>query len=280
MTQHLLNKEQMQLMSTQTTGTGSAGVQAPLWGARAQDWGEIQEATVRPLYDEVFEQTRVGPGTALLDVGCGAGLACTIAAGRGAQVAGLDATPELLAIARQRLPGADFQLGDMQSLPYPEHRFDLVTGFNAFQYAASPAPALREAGRVAKAGGQVVIAVWGRPEETQAAGYLKALGSLLPPPPPGAPGPFALSQPEALAALAVEAGLRPRHHGAVPCPWAYPDLETALRGLLAAGPAVRAIQAAGEDRVREAVAESLVPFRRPDGSYLLENTFRYLIAGA
>jgi SAM-dependent methyltransferase len=255
-------------------------VQAPLWGARARDWAEIQEGTVRPLYEEVFEQTRVGPGTALLDVGCGAGLACILAAARGAEIAGFDATRELLAIARQRLPGADFQLGDMEALPYSEHRFDLVTGFNSFQYAASPVRALREAKRVAKPGGQVVIAVWGRPEETQAAGYLKALGALLPPPPPGAPGPFALSEPEALARLAEQAGLRPRHHGAVPCPWAYRDLETALRGLLAAGPAVRAIQAAREDRVREAVAESLVPFRRPDGSYLLENTFRYLIASA
>ena len=47
--------------------------------------------------------------------------------------------------------------------------------------------------------------------------------------PPGAPGPFALSEPEVLAGLAQQAGLRPRQHGAVPCPWAYPDLETALR---------------------------------------------------
>jgi len=267
-------------MSTEMAATGSAGVQAPLWGARAQDWAEVQEGTVRPLYDEVFERTRVGPGTALLDVGCGAGLACTLAAARGAAVAGFDATPELLAIARQRLPGADFQLGDMEALPYPDGRFDVVTGFNSFQYAASPVRALQEARRAVRPGGQVVIAVWGRPEETQATGYLKALGSLLPPPPPGAPGPFALSEPEALAALARQAGLNPQHHGAVSCPWEYADLETAVRGLLAAGPSVRAIQVAGDERVRAAVAESRVPFKRPDGSYLLDNTFRYLIAEA
>lgn len=267
-------------MSSETRASGSAGMQAPLWGARARDWAEIQEGVVRPLYEEVLDQTRIGPGTALLDVGCGAGMACTIAAGRGAEVAGFDATPELLAIARERLSGADFQLGDMEALPYPDHRFDVVTGFNSFQYAANPVRALREAKRVVKAGGQVVIAVWGLPEETQAAGYLQALGSLLPPPPPGAPGPFALSAPEALAALVQQAGLERRRPGAVPCPWEYPDLQTAIRGLLSAGPAVRAIQVAGEERVREAVAESLVPFKRADGSYRLDNTFRYLIAGA
>jgi SAM-dependent methyltransferase len=195
-------------------------------------------------------------------------------------VAGLDATPELLAIASQRVRSGDFQLGDMETLPYPDGRFDVATGFNSFQYAASPVRALQAARRVVRPGGHVVIAVWGRPEETQATGYLKALGSLLPPPPPGAPGPFALSEPEALANLAEQAGLAPRQDGAVQCPWKYPDLETALRGLLAAGPSVRAIQVAGEDRVREAVAESLAPFKRSDGTYLLDNTFRYLIASS
>jgi 2-polyprenyl-3-methyl-5-hydroxy-6-metoxy-1,4-benzoquinol methylase len=107
-------------------------------GARAQDGADVQEATVRPLYEEIFERTQVGPGTALLDVGCGAGLACTVAAAGGASVVGLDATPELLAIARQRLAEAEFHLGDMEALPYPEGRFDVITGFNSFQYAPIP----------------------------------------------------------------------------------------------------------------------------------------------
>jgi hypothetical protein len=42
----------------------------------------------------------------------------------------------------------------------------------------------------------------GPPEDCEAAAYLGALGALLPPPPPGAPGPFALSQPGALASFA------------------------------------------------------------------------------
>jgi hypothetical protein len=63
-------------------------------------------------------------------------------------------------------------------------------------------------------------------------------------------------------------------------PWVYPDLRTALRGLMAAGPAVKAINASGEDRTREAIAEAIVPFRSVSGGYRLENTFRYVIAKA
>ena len=78
----------------------------------------------------------------------------------------------------------------MESLPFADHQFDLVTGFNSVQYAASPVNALREAGRVARSGAPVVIAVWGKPADTQVAPYLKAVGALLPPPPLGAPAPL------------------------------------------------------------------------------------------
>ena len=266
--------------STGAARSGSAAVQAPLWGARTRDWAEVQEGTVLALYEEVFDRTKLGRGTTLLDVGCGAGRACMIAAQRGARVTGLDATPELLAIARQRVPNAVFELGEMEALPFADDGFDVVTGFNSFQYAADPVRALREARRVARPGGQIGIAVWGLPEETEALGFLKAMASLLPPPPPGAPGPFALSEPEALAAFVRQADLEPLRAGAVPCVWEYADLETALRGNLSSGPAVRAIQIAGEARVRDAVAESLAPFVQADGRYRLLNTFRYLIAQA
>jgi SAM-dependent methyltransferase len=267
-------------MTHETRTAGSAAAEAALWGPRARDWADAMEWTFKPLYDEVFERIAVGPGVHLLDVGCGAGLALVIAAELGAAVTGIDATEALLAIARERLPGANLRAGEMEDLRYEDGAFDVVTGFNSFQYAVRPVAALREAKRVARKGGSVVVGVWGRPEETEAAAYLKALGGLLPPPPPGKPGPFALSAEGALAALAAEAGLEPVQEGAVPCPWEYPDLDTTLRGLLSAGPAVRAIKAAGEERVREAVAAAIEPYCLPSGGYRMENRFRYVIASA
>ena len=127
-----------------------------------------------------------------------------------ANVAGIDASAAFIDIARERLPGRNFRVGDMESLPHADGSFDVVTGFNAFQYAASPANALREARRVTQPDGVVVIATWGLPEDCEAAGHLKALGALMPRLlPPGAPGPFALSDEAKLKALASDAGLTP-----------------------------------------------------------------------
>ena len=91
----------------------------------------------------------------------------------------------------------------------PNQSFDVVTGFNSFQYAGNPAVALAEARRVLRPEGTIVIATWGDPKEMEAAGVVAALKSLLPPPPPGAPGPFALSDEAALKKFAADAGLIP-----------------------------------------------------------------------
>ena len=256
----------------------TAEINARLWGARANDWAEIQEGTCRPVYLAVFERVGLKPGTAYLDVGCGAGMAAQIAAGRGAQVSGLDAAANLLTIARGRVPDGEFHIGDLESLPFPDNKFDLVTGFNSFQYAGNPGVALGEARRVTKSGAHVVIMTWGKPEGMEAASLVAALRPLVPAPPPGAPGPFALSDEAALRAFAGSAGLEPLEVFDVDSPWQYPDLPTALRGLGSSGVAARAIENASENAVNEAHATALAPFRQSDGSYRIGATFRCLLA--
>jgi 2-polyprenyl-3-methyl-5-hydroxy-6-metoxy-1,4-benzoquinol methylase len=93
---------------------GSASVQGPLWGARAEDWAELAEPVQVTFYEAVFDALDVGPTTRLLDVGCGAGLALQIAAKRGATVAGLDAAEGPVAVARRGSPDADVRLGDLE----------------------------------------------------------------------------------------------------------------------------------------------------------------------
>jgi len=260
---------------------GTAAVQGELWGARARDWADIAEGTCgRQLFEAGLQALNVGIGTILLDVGCGTGMAAQIAAQRGAKVSGIDASAPSIAIAQERTPQGDFHVGEMEDLPFADQTFDIVTGFNSFQYAANPVNALKEARRVAKPGAKILIAVWGKPDHCEAVPFLKALGSLMPPPPPGAPGPFALSEDGALEALASQAGLTPVAAHDVDTMWNFPDLETALRGLLAGGPAVKAIHHSGEERVRDAAANAINPYRMADGSYRLENQFRYLVTRA
>ena len=263
---------------SEPTPPGASAVNGRLWGARARDWAEVQEGQCRPAFEAVFDRVGLGAGARCCDVGCGAGLAALLASQRGARVCGVDAAEGLLDLARSRLPAGDFRLGDLQALPFADGSFDLVTGFNAFQFAADPVAALTEARRVLRPGGRVVVLAWGDPQGMDAATLLLALKPLLPPPPPGAPGPFALSDRRVLTALVERAGLSVQAVSDLACDWTYPDLHTALRGLGASGGAARATEQVGAQAVDRAHEQALAPFRQDDGSYRLGASFHWVLA--
>lgn len=259
---------------------GSASVQGPLWGASAKDWAAIAEPGQIPFYEAAFDAIGVHQGMSLLDVGCGAGLALELARKRGATVSGLDAADGLLAVARERLPDADLRHGDIEELPYDNNSFDAVTAFNSVQYATDPTAALREIKRVAKPGVPVAIATWGPVEQCEMRLVLAAIGSLLPPPPPGAGGPFALAAPGALEALVDSAGLEADRVIDVATPYIYPDVDTAVQGQLASGPARMAIDRVGRDAVSSALVDALESVTQADGSVHMDNVFKVVIADA
>jgi SAM-dependent methyltransferase len=140
--------------------SGSAERWGPLWGARPGDWA-LSEDQQRPTYEEALRRVDLKPGQLVLDIGCGVGAFLRLISDRGARVFGLDASEALLELARQRVADADLRVGDMEALPYQDHTFDLVTGFNSFFFANDIVAALREAGRVAKPSAPIVIQVWG-----------------------------------------------------------------------------------------------------------------------
>jgi ubiquinone/menaquinone biosynthesis C-methylase UbiE len=121
----------------------------------------VQDGRCAAAYEAVFERLALGPGTPYCDVGCGAGRAALLASGRGADVSCREAAENLLEIARERVAGADFRLGDLEELPCPAGTFDVVTGFKPFQFAADPEAALREAQRISKPSGCIVVLTWG-----------------------------------------------------------------------------------------------------------------------
>jgi SAM-dependent methyltransferase len=257
------------------SGTGVA--QGRLWSARADAWAAIQERQLAPAFEAALDALAVGPDTRMLDVGCGAGMVLRLAADWGAEVAGLDASEGLIEHARSRVPGAPIVQGEIEELPYEDATFDVVTGFNSFQYAARPATALAEAERVVVASGRVLLLNWAPAEQCEAAAYLVALGSLMPPAPPGAPGPFALSDEDALRGLFDEAALDVVAVDDVTCVWRYPDQQTAIAGLECSGPVVAVTEQAGAEAVRDATVGFLEPFRTDDGGYSMTNVFRYVI---
>lgn len=258
----------------------TALVQGELWSAQARNWANFLETFHTPLYQSVFDRIGISRGTRLLDVGCGSGLAAQLAAELGAQVSGIDAAPALIEIARERLADGDFHVGDMEKLPYTDASFDVVTGFNSFQHAANPVAALSEAKRVVRRGGRVAMVTWGRPEDCEHAAVFAAIRALLSPEVTGTTSPFALSEPGRLAALLEQAGLRAVDSGEIATTFAWPDDDTAWKAIGSAGPTVMAVRFAGEEKVRQAVLNSLMPFKTSTGGYREENTYRYVIATA
>jgi SAM-dependent methyltransferase len=264
-------------MSTQTE-EGTAGLQGRLWSVNAGDWAQLHEHYVQPAYVAALTALGVGAGTRLLDIGCGAGLALRLAADRGADVAGLDAAPGMLDFARRRVPSATLIQAELQTLPFADDSFDAVTGFNSFQYAADPVAALREAQRVTAPGGRILALVWSPAEMCELAPHLQSLGALMPPPPPGAPGPFALCGRDALEQFFASADLMVAEVTDVECTFAYPDTATAIAALSSAGPVVRIAEHAGADAVRIDIEAYLADRVRPDRSYAIRNPFRYAMS--
>jgi len=105
-------------------------------GSGARDWAQFQESHFRPFYEAILDRVGIRGDTQLLYVGCGPGGAAVLAAARGARVASLDFSAAAVELAAERVPNGDFRVGDMESLPWTDGFFDVVTGFNSFQLPA------------------------------------------------------------------------------------------------------------------------------------------------
>jgi protein-L-isoaspartate O-methyltransferase len=259
---------------------GLVGMHGELWGRAAHDWAELQEPTSAPLWEAMLDAAAVGPGTRLLDAGCGAGGASVLAAARGARVNGLDAAEALLAIARGRVPDGDFRPGDVAALPYAAGTFDAVIAANVLPYVPDPPRALSELRRVCASGGRVVVATWGAPEDCDCcpvvAAVRETLRRLLLT--PLGDEPFALAAPGVLDTLVAEAGLRRIGGGVVTCVSEYPDPEMAWQAQASAGPMQAALRAVGLAQLKAAVLQALAPFATNTGGVLLRDTFHYVTA--
>ena len=214
------------------------------WGARATQWAYLFEPYARPANDVMLDELGVRPGTRLLDVACGSGLAANTAARRGATVSGLDAAMPLIDIARARTPDADFRVGDMFALPFADDSFDVVTSFNGIWNGCDDA--LREAHRVLTDDGQVGLTYWGSYERMGLLPYFMAIIQHSPPSHQTATtelGETASVVEDMLLATCFEL----QATGTVEVVAEWPDVDTAVRALAAAGPAIPAIEAVGYD---------------------------------
>ena len=227
-------------------------------------------------YQHALELLKMKPTQTLLDVGCGTGYFSDLAFKENIDVTGIDASKELVEQAKKRNSEIKFIIGEMEELPFTDDSFDVVCGFNAFQYAAVMKNALLEAKRVLKNNGKLVVMIWGNKEDCEVSTNLKAIGSLLPPP-PGAGGPFVLSENQLLEKTLEEVGFKIITNKDIQSIWDYPNSEIALKGLLSAGTAAKAVENSGFEKVYKTMIEAIKPHTRKNGRVIYNNKWRVVI---
>jgi len=223
---------------------------------------------VAAAWEAVAGAVGIADGTSLLDLGCGDGAFCAFAARRGAIVHGLDVEPDAIAQALEAVPGADLRLGLMECLPWADASFDVVTAFNALQYALDTEVALLEAARVVRPDGRIAICKWGAPAENDFFAFLASIGA-------GGVRGGRLPATDPVQDAIRSAPLDVIATGHVSAPIELADdvaLEASLtRAHIDVEP--------GGFGSEASVGAAAAPYRRPDGSYRFENRLRFWVMG-
>jgi uncharacterized peroxidase-related enzyme len=216
------------------------------------DFATLSEPANCREYVALHHQLGIGAGDRVLDIACGAGLSLELAALRGAECAGIDASERLVAVARDRSPDADVRVGDMHALPWADATFDVVMSCRGI-WGTTP-DALLEVMRVLKPGGRLGLTVWGHIKASDGAWALSPFTLATEAKVANQARMVSLGRPGAGEELLPRMGFDRVERFEVPFVWEFADPESYARALASTGPAYEAIQAVGEDEfVRQAV---------------------------
>jgi SAM-dependent methyltransferase len=214
------------------------------WGHAAVDFAAISEPANCREYVSLHHRLGVDAGDELLDVACGSGLALELARARGATVCGLDASARLVAVARDRNPDSDIQVGDMNALPWDPASFDVVTSFRGI-WGTTPG-AVPEIYRVLRPGGRLGITVWGHLKMSPGAWALAPFRLAATEKVDNQAAMVSLGRPGAGEQLLESCGFTAIERAEIPFAWEFADPELYVRALASTGPAYEAIQNAGQ----------------------------------
>jgi SAM-dependent methyltransferase len=256
------------------------------WQRAAQGYIGSFEAATSLFAAALLDAAEVGVGAKVLDVACGAGLVSGLAASRGAQVTGIDFSPNMLAQARRRHPAVEFREGDAEALPFDDGVFDAVVISFGVHHFPFPSRALSEGGRVLRRGGRIAFSTWASPREhvlhrivTEAVREAGDSSASLPTPPGGA-----VNETAACLRLLADAGFQPPSlraeilKASVPVESAARLVEVLEAGTVRMAAALRAQPADKRDAIVRAVEKGISPYR--DGELFRIPFAAILAAGA
>lgn len=249
------------------------GTDGDYWAINADRFDESMASYLEPL----FAAAQLGAEERVLDIGCGNGVTSIEAARRipAGSVVGVDLSGAMLEVARQRAAGAglanvEFLKADAQSHPFEPDSFDVaISRFGVMFFVDAPA-AFANIARALRPGGRVLFAVWQAPSANtwmRVIASALAPGGTMPTPPPDAPGPVSLADPDRVRALLGGAGFDEVTLTSVERSMCFGRDVDSTYEFAAGQPCVRYLlkdlddeaRAAGLARLRAALAERLTP---------------------
>jgi ubiquinone/menaquinone biosynthesis C-methylase UbiE len=255
------------------------------WGQIAQGWRDRRDwmmGITGRVNDWLARKADPQPGQTFLDIAAGTGdLGFQVAerVGEEGRVISTDFAPQMVDVARgfgeaRGLQNVEYRVLDAESMDLDDDSVDGVVCRWGYMLMADPAAALKETRRVLRDGGPLAFAVWRTPDLNPWAavpGMTLVQRGHMPAPEPGAPGIFALGEPDRIRELVTGVGFDEPDLEEIAFEFRYADSDDLWDALVRlAGPLARVVNGLPEDErqaTREAIMENVEPYRDADGSY-------------
>ena len=189
---------------------------APAW----QKWWKTVERSTEKVSKRLIELAEIKSGSKVLDIATGIGEPAITASnqvGKTGQVLATDISSQMLSFAKQRAISSglqdiiEFKEGDAETIDLPTSKFDAALCRFGLMLLSDPKAGLSNIYRSLVEGGHFAAAVWASPDKVPfifvpISTVIKETNS--PPPPPGTPGPFSLSNENVLKDLYLTLGFK------------------------------------------------------------------------
>jgi SAM-dependent methyltransferase len=253
------------------------------WSSVAPDWGELTERVDRqllPAAEWIIGAVSPRSGDRVLELAGGPGtvsiLIAPLVAPEGS-VRHSDFSEEMVKVAQERfrsegVEGVQSQVMDAERIDLPDGSMEVIVCRMGYMLMADPAAALRESGRVLAAGGRLALAVWtDAPSNPWASLAMQTVAAELnlPPPPPDAPGLWALGDQHKVEGLLRDAGLDEIRVEVLDGEVEFDSSQQWVEATRRLAAPLRALFANIDEGTREAIERRIVeraaPFEQPDG---------------